>query len=105
MAPSCAVKPAPTWAAKATPAISGVISRVLANALITPGERLGADGWSPLKPFEPHLGAGEERHRDDHEEHAAADDEGAGADGDVAHEDEDLPQVARAGGMARKIRR
>ena len=36
IAPSSAVKPAPICAARATPAISGVISRVLANAPTSP---------------------------------------------------------------------
>ena len=86
MAPSSAVKPAPTWAAKATPAMSGVTSRVLANAPIRPVKVSAPICWRPLKPWMPDLGAGEERHREDHEDHAAADDEGAGADRDVRHE-------------------
>ena len=36
MAPISAVKPAPIWAASATPAINGVISRVLAKEATSP---------------------------------------------------------------------
>ena len=84
MAPSSAVKPAPTWAAKATPAMSGVTSRVLAKLPIRPVKACGADLLEALEALQPDLGAGEERHREDHEHHAAADDQRAGADGDVA---------------------
>ena len=55
MAPSSAVNPAPTCAASVTPAISGVISRVLAKRRDEAGERLGADQLEALEPCEPDL--------------------------------------------------
>ncbi len=53
MAPSCAVKPAPTWAARATPATRGVISRVLARAVMTPVKASAPICCRPLKPSRP----------------------------------------------------
>ena len=93
MAPSCAVNPAPTCAARAIPAISGVISRVLATEEMMPVNASAPICWRPLNPFEPDLGAGEEAHGEDHEEHAAADDQGARADRDVGDEVDDLLAV------------
>ena len=58
-----------------------------------PGEGLRADLLETLEALQPHLGAGEERHREDDKDHAAADDERAGADGDVADERGELPGV------------
>ena len=53
MAPSCAVKPAPTCAARATPATRGVISRVLANEEMTPTKAWAPICWSPVNPSSP----------------------------------------------------
>ena len=83
MAPSSAVKPAPTWAAKATPGDERRDLAGVGEAADEAGERLGADLLEALEALEADLGAGEERHREDDEDHAAADDQGAGADGDV----------------------
>ena len=69
-----------------------------------PGEGLGADLLQPGEPLEADLGAGEEGDADDHEEHAAADDERARPDGDVGHQDRDLLAVPQGRGRARTIR-
>ena len=53
MAPSCAVKPAPTCAASATPATSGVISRVLARDVMTPVKAWAPICCRPLNPSRP----------------------------------------------------
>ena len=53
MAPSWAVNPAPTCAASATPAMSGVISRVLATDDTTPVNASAPICWRPLKPWRP----------------------------------------------------
>ena len=53
MAPSSAVKPAPTWAAKATPAMSGVTSRVLAKLPMRPVNASAPICSRPLKPWRP----------------------------------------------------
>ena len=53
IAPSCAVNPAPTCAASATPATSGVISRVFANEVMTPVNASAPICCSPLKPSRP----------------------------------------------------
>ncbi|GAA4338106.1 hypothetical protein GCM10023178_51340 [Actinomadura luteofluorescens] len=69
IAPISAVNPVPTCATSATPAMIGVI---------------GADALQPGVALQADHGAGRERHRRDHEDHAAADDQRAHADGDVA---------------------
>jgi hypothetical protein len=53
IAPSCAVKPAPTWAASAIPATSGVISRVLASEDTTPVKACAPIWARPVKPSRP----------------------------------------------------
>ena len=53
MAPNSAVKPAPTWAANATPAMSGVTSRVLAHDDTRPVNDCAPSCSSPLNPWSP----------------------------------------------------
>ena len=68
-------------------------------------ERLGPDLLQPVESLETDFGAGEERDRDDHEEHAATDDQRTRPQGDVGHQDEDLFGVAQRTGNARRMRR
>ena len=59
MAPSSAVNPAPTWAARVTPAISGVISLVFAKAEMNPVKASAPISWSPLNPSSPYAASPE----------------------------------------------
>ena len=94
IAPSSAVNPAPTCAASVMPAMSGVISRVFANADTKPVNASAPISCEALEPLEADLRAGEERHEEDDAGRAGSRDERAGADRDVGDVAEDLAAVA-----------
>ena len=74
MAPISAVNAEPTCAASAIAAMSGVISRMLAKLPTSPVNDSAPICSQALEALHADGGAGEERHGEDHEHHAAADD-------------------------------
>ncbi|CAM5473893.1 hypothetical protein SBADM41S_08479 [Streptomyces badius] len=96
IAPSWAVKPAPTVADRASPATRGAISRGVEVGGDEPGEGRGADLVEGGVPLESDDRAGEQGHRDHHADGAADDAESATAEGDLGQQPLHLAQMAGA---------